>query len=82
MKEELIKKYNHLKEERDELEYRLARIQEDKTDLYQVQEEYDYDGDQDGAKRIQNKLDVLLKNESELKAQLSTIKKQMKELND
>ena len=71
-----------MKEERDELEYRLARMHEDKKDLYQVQVEYDYDGDQDGAKRIQNKLDVLLKNESELKAQLSTIKKQMKELND
>lgn len=80
MKEELIKKYNHLKEERDELEYRLARIQEDKTDLYQVQEEYEDENDEESAERIQNKLHELLKNESELKAQLSTIKKQMKEL--
>ena len=82
MKEELIKKYNHLKEERDELEYRLARIHEDKTDLYQVQEEYEDENDEESAERIQNKLHELLKNESELKAQLSTIKKQMKELND
>lgn len=80
MTEELIKKYNHLKEERDELEYRLARIQEDKTDLYQVQEEYEDENDEESAERIQNKLHELLKNESELKAQLSTIKKQMKEL--
>lgn len=80
MKEELIKKYNHLKEERDELEYRLARIHEDITDLYQVQEEYEDENDEESAERIQNKLHELLKNESELKSQLSTIKKQMKEL--
>lgn len=77
---ELTEKYNLLKDVRDEIEYRLSRIFEDKSDLYRTQEEFSYDNDYDAVERIQIKLNELLEIESNLKIQVKKLNDQIKDI--